>query len=132
MAALSVVLRHFTDAFDHAEAHDKVLHLLRTGHFEPWFSIVLFRLSPLGFIAEGHAAVVLFFVLSGFALTTPYLSDTEINLERFAAKRVVRLYPPYLLALAFSVGAASVFSTHGIPILGEWFNGTWNSPITVE
>ena len=56
-----------------------------------------------GFIVSGYAGVTFFFVLSGFILTYVYHSRElrdPVELRRFAAHRVARIYPVYLLAWA--------------------------------
>lgn len=58
----------------------------------------------------GAHGVDLFFVLSGFCLAYPYLrrarvqATTAFGLAAFAAKRVVRIVPPFWLALCTVVG----------------------------
>jgi peptidoglycan/LPS O-acetylase OafA/YrhL len=55
----------------------------------------LFYGLPLGFMASGHFAVVLFFVLSGFVLTYKFFSsNNQQDLHRQAAKRFFRLAIP--------------------------------------
>lgn len=54
---------------------------------------------------EGHHGVDLFFVLSGFCLSYPTLSrlhtgSASFDTAAYAAKRVVRIIPPYWIAIA--------------------------------
>lgn len=53
----------------------------------------------------GFMGVDLFFVLSGFLITTilvnQYERDAAINFKNFYIKRILRLYPPILLAIVF-------------------------------
>lgn len=49
-----------------------------------------------------HTGVDLFFVLSGFVFA-PYLHGRALNLKAFAVRRVFRIYPAYVLALAIYV-----------------------------
>jgi peptidoglycan/LPS O-acetylase OafA/YrhL len=82
--------------------------------------------APLAarFCQMGAHGVDLFFVLSGFCLAYPYLRRVraheiaEFPLAAFAAKRVVRIVPPYWLALGTVVvlGLANVLS-HPPPLL---------------
>ena len=61
--------------------------------------------SPLRIAWSGHQAVILFFVLSGFAL---YMMYASLNLGRgdkylyFIASRLIRLYPVYAFSILFS------------------------------
>jgi peptidoglycan/LPS O-acetylase OafA/YrhL len=60
-------------------------------------------------LKTGQHGVDLFFVISGFCLSYPILARhaagfaTRLNVPDFAAKRLVRIFPPFLAALAFFV-----------------------------
>jgi len=67
--------------------------------------------SPLGWIVgHGFLGVQLFFVISGFVVVLPFararlLGDRRPSLGRFYLKRLTRIEPPYVIALAaFFVG----------------------------
>ncbi len=85
MAASIVVLWH-TDEFTH-----------------------LFGLEGYGFGATGMAgaAVVMFFVLSGFLITLLLLKELEktqtISIKEFYLRRIFRIWPVYYLALTFPI-----------------------------
>ncbi len=51
-----------------------------------------------GPIAAGGSAGVDFFVLSGYLLFRPFL-DGAVDLRAYAIRRVLRVWPAYLLAL---------------------------------
>ncbi|MDB2686262.1 acyltransferase [Mariniblastus sp.] len=56
------------------------------------------------FMAEGHMGVQLFFVISGFILGLPFAkhylaSGPAISMKRYFVRRLVRLEPPYLIAM---------------------------------
>jgi peptidoglycan/LPS O-acetylase OafA/YrhL len=57
----------------------------------------------LKMVAVGHYAVMVFFVISGYCITASAESCRARGLEfkAFMARRVRRIYPPYLLALLF-------------------------------
>lgn len=115
VAALAVVLSHFSSvmASDPAGNIDGLNKAL-----------AYFMLTPLGGLLIGLPAVLLFFVLSGFALTK-MLQNSRDGYVGYAVKRVARIWPPYLLAIALSV----VFiATLGWPT-GEHVSG-WVSKIT--
>jgi peptidoglycan/LPS O-acetylase OafA/YrhL len=64
------------------------------------------RVGPfMRFLDHGNHGVELFFVLSGFCLSYPTLAklhregQTSFDLVRYAAHRVVRIVPPYWLAI---------------------------------
>lgn len=81
-------------------------------------------------MVNGHAAVILFFVLSGFVLSLPLLSGKALNYRVFLVKRIFRIYFPYLIAIVFSIVLATVLSKGGIDELSDWFNRSWNTPVT--
>lgn len=56
-------------------------------------------------LAEGHTAVALFMVLSGFILTFGSL-DTAVDYRQFIRNRLLRTYPLFLLLLFAGVAAA--------------------------
>ena len=56
------------------------------------------------FMAEGHMGVQLFFVISGFILGLPFAkhylaSGPAISMRSYFVRRLVRLEPPYLIAM---------------------------------
>ena len=82
LAAVWVVLYHYSN--------DLVTLLPATGAFLPFFR-------------QGHFAVPIFFVLSGYVLTYNYLDQmtapTRATLLRFWARRLARIYPLHLATL---------------------------------
>ena len=80
-------------------------------------------------IGNGGAAVTLFFLLSGFVLSQS-LSRTKLNFKgllAFLAKRIIRLYPVYLL-IVFSTAIYMKlgFSYQTFPFSSAWFNWWMN------
>jgi peptidoglycan/LPS O-acetylase OafA/YrhL len=57
------------------------------------------KATPLSVLVDGHAAVLVFFVLSGLVLSGPLLAPAPPRYHDFALKRFLRLYPPYAAAL---------------------------------
>ena len=105
LAAVLVVLHHFKLMF--------YRHALTKG----WLSLVAYPFTA------GHEAVTLFFVLSGFVLSLPYLRNKEQPYRVFMGRRVLRIYGPYLAALLLSVLGCAVWHTNaGV--------GTWSNPVT--
>ena len=100
LAALIVLLHHCYYMLDSS----------KTGEL----SIV--RLSPLRLFIAGHAAVIVFFLLSGFVLALPYRSKQPHALG-FIIRRTCRIYIPYASAVFLS--AVIVIMIPGVyPIQG--------------
>jgi peptidoglycan/LPS O-acetylase OafA/YrhL len=87
--------------------------------------------TPLRLLVAGHAAVILFFLLSGLVLTLPYKKNGRLNYGPFLLKRVCRIYLPYLGALAFAVLCDLHFSNH-FHYDNYWINLTWSAPVTTS
>lgn len=83
----------------------------------------LFTATPLRLLVAGRAAVVLFFVLSGFVLSLPRLQGVERGYRPYLLKRVCRIYLPYLFALALAVLGCARWN--GAQQFGGWFALTW-------
>jgi peptidoglycan/LPS O-acetylase OafA/YrhL len=88
------------------------------------------KYTPARLLTEGRFAVILFFCLSGFVLARPFLADERPSYSRYVAKRICRIYPPYLAAIAVSAVLYWVVAPQPIPALGHWFNSSWNLPLT--
>ena len=88
-------------------------HAVKYAHFAP---------SPLTrVLLAGHHGVELFFVISGFCLAHPTLqrlSDhgvASFDVVRYAAKRMVRILPPYYIALVlFALLSKNVDIGHAV------------------
>lgn len=110
------------------------------GHIELLKSMFgIDSLVEVPFIKEtgGHVAVVLFFVLSGFLITTLLLQEKEntqkIGLKNFYVRRILRVWPLYFIILACSVlfvnyspqGITLVLSLAIFPNIAEAFYLGW-------
>jgi len=77
--------------------------------------------GPLVLVSShGGAGVVVFFVISGFVLYRPFLSDRPPQLADYALRRFVRIFPAYLLAIGGAVlmtGGAALFSADPVGYL---------------
>ncbi|WP_223529834.1 acyltransferase family protein [Pseudomonas sp. BF-B-26] len=99
-------------------AHTTIAGLYKV---EPFWGYL--KWSPLKIFWSGHQAVILFFVLSGFALVRMWQGIGGGRYDAYFIARVVRLFPPYiasvLLALAAYYYASSVV---------EWDKGWMGVP----
>ena len=101
-------------------------HFLGLNANQPLFKVLI--PSPLGVIFNGNAAVMFFFVLSGFVLSLPFVSNEKpLKLTEFYTKRIFRIYPAFIFAILFSIilkqffyDRVAVASAHG------WINNFWN------
>lgn len=66
---------------------------------DPSFVLMMFRLCFPG----GHAGVCLFFAISGFCIRLSHAQAADFTLTQFHWRRVWRIWPPYLVALAIFV-----------------------------
>jgi peptidoglycan/LPS O-acetylase OafA/YrhL len=115
---LSVVFLHFRDMFfpwDHASllTHRQKILLAVTAPF-----------------SAAHPAVLLFFAISGFVLALPYLRGRQQPYRVFVGRRVLRIYGPYLVALAFAVAGDAIW--HGHLGLGDWADAIWSQPVSAR
>jgi peptidoglycan/LPS O-acetylase OafA/YrhL len=93
----------------------------------------------------GNAPVTLFFVLSGYLITTLLVREQQltgsIRLRTFAARRALRIFPAYLVymglaAILIAVGKldsswrhwflATVYLWDYVPATVRWFGHTWS------
>lgn len=91
LAALIVVVHHFKNIF-YKQAYISGL---------PWFF-----LHP--FVA-GHESVMLFFLLSGFVLALPRINGKAQSYSVFIRRRILRIYGPYVGALALAIAGCSIW-----------------------
>ena len=89
-------------------------HCLGVFATPPWF-------AHLKNISNGHAAVVMFFVLSGFVLTLSLRSRREPP-AAFYVKRIFRIYPAWVVACAASLAYLALIH-YRFPIEGgsDWW-----------
>jgi len=87
----------------------------------------LLRPSPLGILFNGSAAVILFFVLSGFVLSLPFVDGQKpLKLTAFYTKRVFRLYPAYIFAITLALALKQfVFDKNGLIPYADWIKNFW-------
>ncbi len=84
-----------------------------------------FNTSSLNFgeyLFNGHAAVVLFYVLSGFVLSASISTKplTKINIKHFLIKRVFRIYPALWASMVVAFSYVILF--HKVPFLTDHIN----------
>ncbi len=90
--------------------------------------------TPLRFFYDGNAAVLLFFVLSGFVLNLRYAeakSHTPGWAGNFIIRRVCRIYPAFLASMGLAVFLRTcVFSPERTHAFSVWFAAIWMEPVS--
>jgi peptidoglycan/LPS O-acetylase OafA/YrhL len=107
LAAVSVVVCHATN----------ILPAVYDNPAEMWW----LTQTPLGLVRAGHAAVIFFFVLSGFVLTLPFLKG-PVPYPSFVARRICRIWIPYAAAMVIAVFCAMSFYPSPVTGLSHWAN----------
>ncbi|MBQ9552110.1 MAG: acyltransferase [Clostridia bacterium] len=78
--------------------------------FLKFFFTVLIVLHHSGLLSQyllrGYVAVELFFFISGYLMCTSF--QKGLSLKEFTKKRLLRLYPPYLIVFLFVLAALAV------------------------
>lgn len=113
LAALSVLLLHYLEGW------------LQTA---PPQYVAYVGYIPL--LTSGNAAVMMFFVLSGFVLTLPQMADQPASYPAYLVRRICRIYLPYLGALALAV--LGCWRYHGLDIYGDRFRLTWREAPSIH
>lgn len=72
-------------------------------------------IGPRIAVAPGPTGLTVFFVLSGYLITTLLVREKPIGLRRFYARRVIRLAPALILLLVFVVTVGIVRGMDWIP-----------------
>ncbi|UBV44310.1 acyltransferase (plasmid) [Deinococcus taeanensis] len=85
------------------------------------------RLTPLFVLFAGSESVLVFFILSGFVLYL-MLAARPMPYAVYVRRRLLRLYPPYLVAVLVSMGLASLLGGHAAAGFGPWVNTLWQRP----
>ncbi len=89
-----------------------------------WISV-----TPLRLLFSGHAAVGVFFVLSGFALMKSLEGPRAQRYLPFVVRRVFRIYPPFALVILIAALASWLMRPEAIPGR-DWLNEYWRTPVT--
>lgn len=123
IAALIVVLFHSwqvmlpaQEAFPFADAAHPIARLI--------------ALSPLRLLIAGRAAVIVFFMLSGYVLARSLAHAPSMTYWQFAVRRVCRIWLPFAAAISFA--AILYVCVDPKPLPGhDWLNLFWNEPLSL-
>jgi peptidoglycan/LPS O-acetylase OafA/YrhL len=64
----------------------------------------------------------LFFVLSGYVLSLPWLDERAAPYGRYLLGRLCRIYPPYAIAMAFAATGSVLLGGNKLPDASVYFN----------
>jgi len=125
LAAISVVIGHYLGIYEVFASNTQELGM---NSLVNWV-----KYTPLHIIYAGHEAVLLFFILSGFVLSLPYLTGNKQNLISFYIKRIFRIYVPVIVMVILALIARSAFYNESSFIgLSPWINSKWGKPIDLR
>jgi peptidoglycan/LPS O-acetylase OafA/YrhL len=118
VAAIMVLLHHallMLPAFADYEWYSRVPAHMSFGSF-------LLMRTPLRLVWAGQERAIMFFVLSGFVLSLPWLAGKPQSYGRFLLGRFCRIYPPYLAVMALAAIASVLIGGHVLPNASIYFN----------
>ena len=129
IAAFLVVTFHCAQVTSGFAARSNPLSLAAWGDGWTWLKYTPLRIL----VSSGPSAVVLFFVLSGFVLSLPFLRSERLpGYAGFAIKRLCRIYLPFAAAILFSAALYWLIDPQPMPALSHWFNTVlWDQKLTV-
>jgi peptidoglycan/LPS O-acetylase OafA/YrhL len=97
-----------------------IYHAIRYADLAPWSMLgsttgaqVVVRFVIRYFLWFGYSGVELFFLISGFCLFYPHFCGKRFDVGSYVIRRFMRIYPPYLAALALSIAVAAA----GAPLI---------------
>jgi peptidoglycan/LPS O-acetylase OafA/YrhL len=73
----------------------------------------------------GRASVILFFVLSGFALSLAVRAGASFGYRTFLLRRLCSIYLPFAVAILLAAMSCRLVTTGPMPGMGPEFNNYW-------
>ena len=127
IASMIVVIFHCLISFQ----------VIENAYYQKFNSEILriFTNTPLHTFWAGPEAVFLFFVLSGFVLSLPYLNSEKggPSYHNYIIKRICRIYLPYIITMILYMLVIILLSDYrDIKSLSPTFNNRWDHPITLK
>ena len=125
LAALAVVFYHcvlcFSIFYDNYSDNEIIYNLLKIINF-----------TPVHLFIAGRESVLLFFVLSGFVLSLPFLSGKKYRYKNYMVQRLCRIYIPYIFVMTLSAFLMILLSDYKPnTYYTEAFNHRWEHPVSI-
>ena len=98
----------------------------------PWLTAI--SDTPFYLPWDGHAAVMMFFALSGYFYYNNRLLSVGGYLRKIG-RRMLRLLPPYWLSIALGAVLCNAFLFYGFregTEVSPWFSGFWTDSVTLS
>ena len=89
----------------------------------PWARVL--TNTPLHLLWDGYAAVLLFFLLSGFVLTLGVWEGRPLRMGAFLIRRIWRIWVPFVPVVALAFVAAWLLGASPLSGVSTWFNRIW-------
>lgn len=126
IAAVTVLLHHAVGSFP-GGGEDRQRLLVQGFHSpESWLYA-----TPLRLAVSGPAAVLLFFVLSGFVLTLNLNSTRQPSYRAFSIARFARIWVPFAAAIMVAAPLCLLLAARPTPGVSPMFLHNWNQPVTL-
>jgi peptidoglycan/LPS O-acetylase OafA/YrhL len=131
IAAFIVVLHHCWETILPDQNTYPLLGRALAGTGWPADAAFWISVTPLRLLFSGHAAVGVFFVLSGFALMKSLQHPGQPTYVAFAVRRFFRIYPPFAFVILCSAALCYGFDSQPIPGR-DWINLSWREPVSAR
>jgi peptidoglycan/LPS O-acetylase OafA/YrhL len=120
LAALSVVVLHLLSLFQYTKFPQYA-----------WVNHALDALgyTPIAALWAGSSAVVLFFILSGYALHRMF-SPARMSYAGYAARRITRLWLPYAVTLILASLSIWLIGSNKIAGQSDWLNSSLGTSLS--
>jgi peptidoglycan/LPS O-acetylase OafA/YrhL len=122
LAALTVVVLHLLSVFWGTDFRQYSW----VDHFLQFVSY-----TPISALWAGSSAVVLFFILSGYALER-MLSPESMTYAAYAARRIARLWIPYAATVILASISICLIGSHKVAGQSDWMNSSLGTPLSVS
>jgi peptidoglycan/LPS O-acetylase OafA/YrhL len=126
LAAVTVLLHHIAMTFPGGGEHRQELLAHGYRSYQSWLYA-----TPLRLAVSGPAAVMLFFVLSGFVLTLNLNSARQPSYGAFGAARFARIWIPFCIAIMVASVLSSFLAGRPAPGVSPMFLHNWSQPVTL-